>query len=213
MNFRPCFFPAVILLGCCTVAYGQQGPGTSSSKIKQKTEQHVKAQPAGTNDVAAPAYQNAEFGFSYKVPYGWVERTQAMQEEANDPAKSQLLLAVFERPPEVTGDTVNSAVVITAESAASYPGLKVAAEYMGPLTELTTSKGFTVTQRPYEFTIGSTQLVRSDFAKEMSKLTMHQSSLVMLHKGFVVSFTFIGGGEDEVEELMERLSLGAAKAK
>jgi hypothetical protein len=210
MNFR--FAPALVLIGCCTVAHGQQG-AASSSKTKQKTERHAKAQPAGTSDVASPAYQNAEFGFSYKVPYGWVDRTKATRAEASDPAKSRLLLAIFERPPEATGDTVNSAVVITAESAASYPGLKTAADYLGPLTELTTSKGFKVTQRPYEFASGSTPLVRSDFAKEMAKLTMHQSSLVMLHKGFVVSFTFIGGSEDEVEELIEKLSFGAAKAQ
>lgn len=192
------------------IAQAQDAPaGSSSSKAKHDTEQHVKAPPAaaeGDQDV----YRNGDFGFAYHVPYGWVDRTKDMQPETSDPTKSQLLLAVFERPPEVTGDTVNSAVIITAEKAAAYPGLKSALDYMGPLTELTTGKGFKVTEEPYEFPVGSKQLVRSDFAKDLGKLTMHQSSLVMLHKGSVVSFTFIGGSEDEVEELVEKLAFGPA---
>jgi hypothetical protein len=130
-----------------------------------------------------------------------------MQDDSNDPAKSQLLLAVFEHPPEVTGDSVNSAVIIAAESVSSYPGLKTAADYMGPLTELTTSKGFKVTQEPYEYPVGTKTLVRSDFVKELGRLTMHQSSIVLLEKKFVVSFTFIGESDDEVDGLIDRLSV------
>jgi len=33
--------------------------------------------------------------------------------------------------------------------------LKTAADYFGPLTELTTSKGFTVVNQPYLFTVGT----------------------------------------------------------
>jgi hypothetical protein len=184
-------------------------PGSSSSKAKHNSEQHVKPQPAPAES-DQDVYRNADFGFIYHVPYGWVDRTKDMQPDAIDPSKSQLLLAVFERPPAVTGDTVNSAVIITAEKAASYPGLKTALDYMGPLTELTTGKGFKVTEEPYEFPVGSRKLVRGDFAKDLGKVTMFQSSLVMLHRGSVVSFRCIGGSEDEVEELVEKLGFGPA---
>jgi hypothetical protein len=40
----------------------------------------------------------------------------------------------------------------------------------------------------------------------VGKLTMWQSSLVMMEKGHFVWFTFIGGSEDEVEELIGNLS-------
>jgi hypothetical protein len=191
-----------------SVLPAQQAPaGSSSSKSKQKSEQHVKTSPPVATGEGA--YHNANFGFTYRVPYGWVERTKQMQEEGNDPAKAQLLLAVFERPPEVTGDTVNSAVIIAAERVASYPGLRTAADYMGPLTELTTGKGFKVVHEPYEFPVGTKQLVRSDFTKDLGKLTMYQSSLALLAKGSIVSFTFIGGSEDEVDELVEKLTLSS----
>jgi len=213
MISRARFFATLIqcLLGLCGLATPQDTPaGSSSSKAKQKTEQRVKAPSPAPSPSDEGAYRNADFGFSYHTPYGWVDRTKDMQPEANDPAKSQLLLAVFERPPEVSGDTVNSAVIITAESATSYPGLRTAADYMGPLTELTTGKGFKVTHEPYEFAVGGKQLVRGDFAKDLGKLTMYQSSLVLLHKGSVVTFTFIGGSEDEVEELIEKLAFPPA---
>jgi hypothetical protein len=187
--------------------------GASSSKSKHSPEQHAKSGapvPPGTDE---GLYRNPEFGFTYHVRYGWVDRTEAMQPEENDPSKSRLLLAAFEHPPEVVGEGVNSAVIITVESAASYPGLKTAADYMGPLTELTTAKGFKTAQEPYEFPSGPQTLVRADFTKDLGKVTMFQSSLVMLHKGSVVLFTFLGGSEDEVEELVEKLTFPAASKR
>ena len=152
---------------------------------------------------------SARFGFSYQVPYGWVDRTAQMQ--ADDTSKAQVLLATFERPPEVSADSVNSAVIIAAESAASYLGLKTAADYFGPLSELTTSKGFTIVNPPYMFTVGSRQLPRADYSKPRGGLTMYQSSLAMLSKGYIVSFTFIAGNDQEIARLIESLKLSALK--
>jgi hypothetical protein len=175
-----------------------------------KSKPHGKSAPA-PRETAETLYRNPDFAFTYKIPYAWIDRTKQMQDDSADPAKSRLLLAVFERPPEVTGDTVNSAVVITAESAASYPGLKTAADYMGPLTELSTSKGFKADGGPYEFPVGATTTVRADFTRASGSVTMHQSSLVLLRKGFVISFTFITGSDDEMDELIEKLSVTPSK--
>ena len=89
-----------------------------------------------------------------------------MSEDSNDGSapdsagskKSVLLLGVFERPPESTGDSVNSAVVIAAEPASLYPGLRSAEQYFGPLTELTKAKGLTVLNEPYDFRVGGMQV-------------------------------------------------------
>ncbi len=40
---------------------------------------------------------------------------------------------------------------------------------------------------------------------------MQQAMLAMLARGYAVSFTFIGGSEDEVEELVEGLSFAGAR--
>jgi hypothetical protein len=170
-----------------------------------------------TSSEDAQLYRNGALGFRYQIPYGWVDRTKQMQ-EGNDPGKAELLLAVFEHPPEVTGETINSAVVIASESVASYPGLKKAEDYLGPLADLATAKGFKAEGDPYALEVESRQLLRADFVKtipgktDSDKLTMRQCTLVLLAKGQIVSFTFIAGSEDELDELMDGLHFGIAKS-
>jgi hypothetical protein len=41
---------------------------------------------------------------------------------------------------------------------------------------------------------------------------MHQCTLVLLAKGHIVSFTFIAGSEDELDELMDGLHFTPAKS-
>jgi len=189
-----------------------QQPASSSSRPPA----HAKSPNPEAGAIRDGLYHNPSFGFTYKLPFGWVDRTREMQDDSpdasNDPAKSMLLLAIFERPPEATGDTVNSAVVIAAERLSNYSGLKTAADYFGPLTELATAKGFQAVEAPHQYSLGATQLVRGDFSKSRGTLTMRQTSLVILEKGYEVSFTFIGGSEDEVNELTEKLSFGVKKA-
>jgi hypothetical protein len=195
-------FLAVVLLGCTLKA--------------QQAQKSASPQPATSvpdrGAISNGAYRNTAFRFAFKIPFGWVDRTREMSEEPSadsaDPKKSVLLLAVFERPPEASGNSVNSAVVVAAEATSSYPGLQNAEQYFGPLTALAKSKGLTIVSDPYEFRVGTMQLVRGDFSKPLGNLTMHQSTLVMMDKGYVVSFTFIGGSEDEVNELMEGLTFG-----
>jgi uncharacterized protein (DUF2147 family) len=188
-----------------------------------------KTAPAATPTAKSAAhnedpqlYRNPTFAFRFQIPYGWVDRTKEMQ-AGNEAGRAEVLLAVFERPPQATGDTINSAVVIASESAASYPGLKKAEDYLGPLTELATSKGFKAEGEPYALEVESRQLLRADFTKPLSgktssvetsndKLTMRQCTLVLLAKGQVVSFTFIAGSEEELDDLMDGLHFGPAKS-
>ena len=130
-----CLF-AVALLSRAVLA--QQPPKQPTAP--NKSSANARAATVDTGTISADVYRNATFGFTYKIPFGWVDRTKEMSEDPSQdstgPQKSALLLAVFERPPEATGDSVNSAVVIAAESASSYPGLRSAEQYFGPLTEL-----------------------------------------------------------------------------
>ncbi|MGA2965270.1 MAG: hypothetical protein ABSD64_03590 [Terriglobales bacterium] len=184
---------------------------TTQAQSTPAAEPKPPAKSAAIPNQNAQPYRNTTFGFRYQVPYGWVERTKEMQAE-NETGKGDLLLAVFERPPEATADTINSAVVIAAERAASYPGLKRAEDYLGPLTEVATAKGFKSDGEPYALDVESRQLLRADFTKIIhDKLTMRQCTLVLLAKGQIVSFTFIAGSEDELDDLMDGLHFVPAK--
>jgi hypothetical protein len=208
----------VLLLSFTTVVRSHpfsepQSSNSQPSSRQQKSRPHAENSASERGIVADGVYRNAAFGFSYKIPAGWVDRTPDMSADAQagEAGKALVLLTVFERPPEAIGDTVNSAVIIAAESTSSYPGVKTAADYFEPLTELTASKGFKVVNEPYEFSAGTRSVVRGDFSKEVGKLTMFQSSLATLQKGYVLSFTFLGGSEDEVDDLIERLNFRAMK--
>lgn len=182
----------------------------AQTPAQRKSATAVPSQSCGP--ISPSLLKCPRFGFTYKVPFGWVDRTGDMQEEAKpdsqsaiDKNKSETLLAIFERPPAAPGETINSAVVIANEKLANYREIKTAADYFGPITELAEQQGFKVVNEPYEFALGAKQLVRGDFNKPRGNLTMWQSSLVMIEKGSIVSFTFIAGSEDELDELIERL--------
>jgi hypothetical protein len=199
-------------------------PRPEGSSESGHSASRVNSSSPDPGSITNGVYRNPFFGFTYKLPFGWVDRTEDMRTDAELPtqstdeipkpsasrAKPLVLLAVFERPPEATGSTINSAVVIAAEPVSSYPGLMNAENYFGPLTELARSRSLNVVNQPYEYHAGAKILMRGDFNKELGKLTMYQSSLVMMEKRYVVSFTFIGGSEDEVDELLQRLNFSAS---
>lgn len=181
-----------------------------------QTPSRPPAPPSAKGTQDSQLYRNFTFAFRYKIPFGWVDRTSEMRRQSAsataDAPQGEVLLAVFERPPQAPGDTINSAVVIASERAAAYPKLKKAEDYIEPLTELTTAKGFQPDGDPSVAAIDGRQLVRADFIKHLTdKLTMHQSTLVLLAKGQIVSFTFIAGEDDELDDLMGNLHFAPSR--
>jgi hypothetical protein len=215
----------------------QSSPAAQHHKITTRSEFDLDA-----GLINKGVYHNKTLALSCKIPPGWVLRTEEMNErEYADPGsakdKSQppsavqgkqgtqksietdrkaeggrVLLAAFSRPPDAHGEEVNSSILIAVESVASYPGLTDAAQYFGPLTEVAKAQGFVVDEEPYGVAIGAKTLVRGDFHKDVGTRVMLQSTLAWLVHGYAVSITVIGGTDDEVEELMDGLSFGAAPA-
>lgn len=196
--------------------------GQEPRRPKPTTRPTATAQACGP--ITDGVLKCPRFGFTYKTSVGWVDRTDDMQPDADAGKqegaaenskgdKPETLLAIFERPPAAPGDTINSAVVIAAESLADYHGIKTAVDYFGPITELAEQRGFKVENQPYTFSVGTKPVVRGDFSKERGKLVMWQSSLVMIEKGYIVSFTFVGGSKAEVEELIGNLSFRNADSR
>jgi hypothetical protein len=197
----------------------------SSTKQVKKPAAPDSALDDGT--VTNGVYRNKALALSCKIPPGWVLRTDEMnareekkeekQENEKDtptptqpsPASSagaQVLLAAFSRPPEARAEDVNSSILIAAESAAAYSGLKDAAQYFFPLTEVAKAQGFTLDEDPYDIAVGTKTLVRGDFHKDVGTRVMRQSTLAMLAHGYVISITVIAGTEDDVEDLIDGLT-------
>jgi hypothetical protein len=218
------------LCGCVAIVLAQAAlraqvaPSSSSSSSKPTTKSASDAgSPLDSGTVRDSVYRNPALGIICKIPAQWVLRTDEMNGRDDGGAETEsgkteadrkagrVLLAAFSRPPEARAEDVNSSILIAAESEAAYPGLKDAAQYFGPVTEVAQAQGFAVVEEPYEFEVGTKKVVRGDFQKDVGSRVMRQSTLVVLTRGYAVSFTFIGGTEDEVEELVGGLSFGAAK--
>ncbi|MFZ0319720.1 MAG: hypothetical protein WAL56_11390 [Candidatus Sulfotelmatobacter sp.] len=195
-------------------AAGAGKPSSSSSSVYARKLTPTADSRLDAGSLSNGMYRSPTLGFSCKIPAGWVLRTEEMntrdEQAAPDADKSgRVLLAAFSRPPAAHGEDINSSILIAAESVAAYPGLKEAVQYFDPVTEIAKAQGFEVDGDPYEFEVGVKTMVRGDFQKDIGTRVMRQATLVILVRGYGVSFTFIGGTEDEVEELIEGLSFGA----
>jgi hypothetical protein len=224
------FFWAVLLVSAVMTGTMAQAPPQSSSSSQHTKSSLARSVPDITSGkVENGVYRNRGLALTCKVPSGWVLRTEEMntrEEESESEAKSspqgaqgstgenaggRVLLAAFSRPPDARGEDVNASIVIAAESVATYPGLKEAAQYFGPLTEVAKAQGFIVDDEPYEREIGTKVVVRGDFHRDAGSRVMRQSTLAFLAQGYAVSITLIGGTEDEVEDLIEGVSFSARK--
>ncbi len=216
--------PVVLLLSVFIQAQSSAPPSSSSAKQTKKPAASANS-GLDSGSVANGVYTNKTLALSCKIPPGWVLRTDEMhareepdeKKEATSPpsaassAGAKVLLAAFSRPPEARAEDINASIVIAAESASSYLGLKEAAQYFFPLTEVAKAQGFTADEDPYDAAIGGKTLVRGDFHKNVGTRVMHQSTLVMLSHGYAISITIIGGTDDEVEDLVDGLSFAAGK--
>lgn len=187
----------------------------TAASAAQKTASKPSLPDCGP--LAGQILRCAKVGFAYKVPFGWVDRTEDMQESATsaksdkntnpgDADTGKTLLAVFERPPGTSGESINSAVIIAVEDRAAYPQVKTAADYFGPLSDIAEQRGFKMDGDPYAFSVGARQVVRGDFTGGDEKNPIRQTSVVLLEKDYILSFTFLAGSDDETDSLIENLA-------
>src|ERR1700692_2523632 len=133
---------SVLALGACIfppTALAQDS--SSSNKHKANTSETARSSESALDagSVKAGVYRNVGFGFTCKVPAGWVLRTDEMNASDQDDAKvagnagkgSRVLLAAFSRPPEARAEDVNSSILIAAESVAGCSGVAGAAQVFG----------------------------------------------------------------------------------
>ena len=168
------------------------------------------ARPRSAEPANPQVYRNPDSGFCYTIPFRWVDRTKEMASDDPDARKphSKVLLAIFERPPQAPNRDINPTVVIASEPISAYQGLKSAADYFGPLAEVASSHGMRMEGGPYQVVINNRRLARGDFTKQMNGTTVRQSTLVLLDRNSVLSFTFIAEDDEHVNSLIAQLRLG-----
>ena len=208
---------AVVILVSSALSLAQNA-GTSSSTKHNAHSTSTDKTSIDPGSILNGVYRNSTLRLSCKIPAGWVLRTEEMNTPDEKPSgqsssenatsHSEVLLATFSRPPEARGEDINASILIAAELASTYPGLKEAVQYFGPIGEIAKAQGFTSDEEPYEVAVGTKNLVREDFHKDVGSRVLRQSTLVTLEHGYAISITLIGGTEDEVEGLIDGLEFG-----
>lgn len=181
--------------------------------LSQVCASQAPVRPRAAQAANPQVYRNRTSGFCYSIPFGWVDRTKEMGEgsEASNGSRqhSQVLLAVFERPPQAPNNDLNPAVIIASEPVTAYQGLKTAADYFTPLAEVISSHGLKMEGEPYDSVVNARHLARGDFTRQPGQATFHQSTLVLLDKGSLLSFTFIAEDQDSINNLIAGLRFGS----
>ena len=212
---RPLRFACLLL--CLASLLRAQTPA-QSHPAKPATKPAAPAAALDPGAVTDNVYRNKTLGLSYKIPDGWVLRTDEMnatdEQKASDPANSaepgsKVLLAAFSRPPLAKGEDVNSSIVISAQSAAAFPGLKDVAQYFPLVVDAAKAQGFTEDEEPYEYSLGTKTVGRADFHRDKGTRVVHQSTLALLSHGYAISIAITAGTDDEIEELVDGLNFSA----
>src|SRR5437870_12097485 len=74
-------------------------PASSSSRASSKAAARASIATPDAGAITDRVYRSPFFGFSSKIPYAWVERTDDRQ-DGIEPHTSLVLRASFRRPPE-----------------------------------------------------------------------------------------------------------------
>ena len=207
-------FAYVLGAFCCVAgAYGQKTGASNPEALPE------------CGPLTGQVFRCPKLGFTYTVPFGWVDRTKALQaaggastqqnsaaDQARETPSGNTLLGLFERPPEAQSANINSAVIIAVEGRSSYPRLKTAADYFAPLSEIAEQRGLKMQGDPYSFDLHGKEMARGDF-QSTGPNSVWQSSLVILEKRYILSFTFLSDSEEGVDSLMDNLTFTSTGRK
>ena len=195
---------AVTGLLLCLPLQTQNSP--SGSKSAKATQSEAKNGTTFSGQISNGIYQNVHFGFTCRIPQGWVIETKEFAEGTPNSQGTHLLLSALQHSPGLPDTSVNSAIIITAEDQTLYPDMVEAADYFGPMTEFIKSKGFQVVREPYQVRVGGEDLDRADFRKDLDQIAIYQSTLVTIERDYILSFTFIAGSQQQVDDLLGGLA-------
>ncbi len=209
MKARSGFIAALTLLIALALPLNMAGQETTAKPNATPAKPKKGAQPQpDEGSVADGVYSEKFFLLRYAIPPGWVVKTGEMREGIPGQENAMLLLSTFAKAAPSTGE-INSSVNITAESAAAYPDVKTADDYMDSITEFVTSKGFSVLNPPGEISIGGVPFLRSDFQKQEGDLTTYQATMVTMQRGYILQVTAISGDEEQLTPLLNRVRITA----
>jgi hypothetical protein len=168
---------------CFSVAYSLGQKGTFS--------------PEASN-VVGNVYSNSYFGFSYRIPTGMTSNLGTFRRriKAGEHERTYVLLSAFSSVPP---SKARPGVVIMADEASPYGGLKDGAAYLKRITGTMIAQGWSVSGRPSERAFGGKKFFRADYEKLGGPFPVYEASVCTVLKGYALDFVFSSGSESGIE--------------
>jgi hypothetical protein len=202
-----CFFFIVLLL---SPAFATQQitntPAPQTPSVKAKTKSSEAQPDEGT--IGNGVYSEKFFYLHYQIPQGWTVKTQEMRQGVQGAENAMVLLSAFAKQTPDPGQ-INPSVIITAERAGASAEIKTPDDYLESLTQLVTSKGFSVLNPPGQINIAGVDFLRSDFQKQEGDVTTYQATMVALRRGYFLQITAISGNEEQLTPLLNGIQIFA----
>src|ERR1044071_1806163 len=176
-------------------------------------------------------YSNADLGFSFTYPKGWVVHGEATKERILEIGREKIaesgaapkpavevalkntyqLLTVFRHPLGTPGITFNPAVLVMGENVAYAPGIKNGNDYLLNVRAILLKTGAQVLHKdPIECRFAGSQFFRDDLDVQVNGVHLVQTSFATLIKGYALVFIFLGEDQksaDEIAKAMETLNV------
>ena len=153
-------------------------------------------------------YQNTFFGLSYRLPEQLKVNTDEHKSASraadsdNHHASSFILLNASEDTKEAK---VKEGVMVIADKADFYGGLRNGNDYLERLTSYYARQGSDVIHSSVECSYAGKQFFRGDYARPGTTKIVYMSALVTVRRGYALSFIFTAGSRERLEELVGTL--------
>src|ERR1044071_6105577 len=171
-------------------------------------------------------YSNADLGFSFTYPKGWVVHGEATKERILEIGREKIaesgaapkpavevalkntyqLLTVFRHPLGTPGITFNPALMVMAEKVAHAPGITNGRDYLLNVRTVLLKTGSQLLHKDLiECRFAGSQFFRDDLATEVNGVHMVQTSFATLEKGYALVFIFLGQDQASVDEMAKSM--------
>lgn len=166
---------------------------------------------AGTPEsglVEKGTYGNSYFGLSYRPPQQLKINTDEYKRESKageqdkNRDKSYVLLSAHEVTAKIK---VRDGVVLVADDAANYGGLKDGSEYLRRMTRFYKSEGADVLHDSTPVTFAGHPFFRGDYRRAGLRQATYMTAIATVRRGYALCFIFTSGSPEGIESLVGSL--------
>ncbi len=153
-------------------------------------------------------YRNEYFAFSYRVPKHLRVDTaylkQRVEQQTRGQLQTQTYTLLYGREETILPKVIDT-VIVMADEAAYYGGLKDGNAYLRKWTQFYTQVGYEVLKESTETLFGGKRFFRADYKKPAFLFPFYVTAVFTVWREYALGFIFTAGSRERVEKLVASL--------